>query len=644
MNGISTHTDGPTVLFIRSTQPIPGFLPGFGQPVLIAELGIDPIRVHTETAATLDALLIPVLPGYETLTPNDPNVQPIRMIISRLLSATTAILRSAGLPIFYEGTFTEQHAAQSLLFWRVVLPGLRPADTALALSWVCQLVNLILVGAASAALIAELPALIAKLTRHAPAGQNSLRFLQAAHDLGIPWRHVAMNVYQFGWGAQSRWLDSSFTDATSNIATRMARGKRATAALLRSAGIPVPHHALAADSAQAEQLAERLGYPVVVKPADQDGGKGVMPDLKDAASVRKAFTRAQKFSNAVLVEKHVAGNDYRLQVSNGEVYWAVRRIPGGVTGDGVQTVAELLANLNAEPLRGDPGSNALLKRIPLDEEAQDLLDKQGCALDRVPEAGRFVRLRRAANVASGGVIVPVLDQAHPDNLALAVRAARVLRLDLAGVDLLIPDISRSWLESGAAICEINAQPQLSPQLPLYLLSKLVQRQGRIPTVIVLGYPVSESWFDGVQKMLSADGCCLGMATPDGVCIGNASFVSGPCDAYHGSTALINDPAIDAVLICVTDTQLLRTGLPVDRFDALILSHSPVPATDVSGDAAAWPALAKMLVALCAGPVIIDERCAGWEQFALRKNDTEVYRVPTARIPDQLHRYLKKTLS
>jgi cyanophycin synthetase len=472
----------------------------------------------------------------------------------------------------------------------------------------------------------------------APHGMNTLRFLQAADDASIPLQRVWGNVFQFGWGGRARWLDSSFTDVTPTISAQLARNKLATAALLRQAGIPVPDHGRVLDADAAEKLATQLGYPVVVKPANLDGGRGVAAGLTSASAVRKAFEVAARLSSIVLVETHFEGRDYRLQVFQNEVFWVADRVPGGVTGDGLRSVSDLLAELNADPRRGDPGSAALLKRIPLDEEALELLGGQALSPLAIPPVNVFVRLRRAANVASGGVPVPALEKAHPDNLALAVRAARVLRLDLAGVDLLMPDISRSWLESGAAICEVNAQPQMSPHLPAYVLSRLVQGQGRVPVVVVLGLASEPAFGDQICEALSGTGLRVGMATPDAVTVEGRVVMMNPSHVYAGGMALIADPAVDVIVLCVGDESILKTGLPVDRFDVLVLAGPPRAAAHTPSWQR-WRGFARFLLKACSGPVMLNTECAPWSELRPHLDSQDVRSMPLAQIPACLSREL-----
>jgi cyanophycin synthetase len=341
--------------------------------------------------------------------------------------------------------------------------------------------------------------------------------------------------------------------------------------VLRKAGLPVPEHSLVKSAEAAVDFAQHLGYPVVVKPADMDGGKGVFALLRTEQSVRDAYAKVVELSGNVLVEKHIEGNDYRLQVHNGDVFWIAHRIPGGVTGDGIGTVEQLLDELNADPMRGEPGTNAWRKRIPLDDEALGLMREEGLDRNSVPKDQQFVRLRRACNVATGGVPVPALDGAHPDNLELGARAARLLRLDLAGVDLLIPDIKQSWRLSGAAICEVNAQPQLSRHLQAELLGRLLTNKGRIPAIVIIGDLGQTAWYGDLQAWAAQSGHCMGLATGEGVWIDGAQVGAVRGHALEAGLAMLLDPKVDVAFFQLTDDSATQTGLAVDRADLLVVT-------------------------------------------------------------------------
>jgi len=423
--------------------------------------------------------------------------------------------------------------------------------------------------------------------RLTPRGGNTPRFLRAAHELGIPVMALAFEGYQYGHGARAQWLESTLTLQTPGLAVALARDKLASAARLRQAGLPVPAHQAVSGADEAVRVASRLGYPVVVKPVDRDGGLGVSVGLETEDEVRMAFAGASAVSARVLVEKHVVGRDYRLTVLDGKLLWAIERIPAGVIGDGVSTVEELVARENQDPRRGD-GPHAALKRLALDDEARRLLAVQSLAADAVPACGQEVRLRRIANVNGGGRPVAVNERVHPDNAALAVHAVEALRLDLAGVDLLIPDIARSWRETGAAICEINAQPQLGATTAPHLYGEILRSRlggdGRIPIVVILGDAGSPALSELFVMQLRQRGWTVGWCDRRGAGVDDEWLVRDG-GIFASGQVLLTHPRVDALVLAIHDDELLQTGLPMDRFHWLVLAGDAVEPRFASGQRA-----------------------------------------------------------
>lgn len=592
-------------------QGVPGYLPGMRQPAVLADiqlLSAVPAPVLQQLEQQMEELCteLPVLQQF-------PEFKHWPALAS-VTQATLALLQRAGWPLFSPlKVLSNNVPGQNLV--RLAIPSLPASEqgVALALQGVLDLLHALAAGAAVDA-VADLKVRLQKLHTLAPQGMNTLRFLQAAHAQGIPWQRLVNNVYQFGWGARARWLDSSMTDQTISMAVKISRDKRAAALLLRQAGLPVPAHRTVTSVEDALKVAGQLGYPVVVKPADLDGGQGVTAWLNTPAEVATAYAAAAALSAQVLVEKHCFGNDYRLQVFQGEVYWAVQRVPAGVTGDGVHSVRDLLKAANADPRRGGAGSNGL-KWITVDDEVHMWLGRQSLSLDAIPDKNCFVRLRGAANVASGGTTEPVLALAHPDNLALAARAATVLRLDVAGVDLLVPDISRSWRESGAAICEVNSQPQMAAHLPALLLPRLVAGEGRIPVLVVLGGERDSSAFCALLQGLAGVETGFGLAAADGAWVKDMQVAKGPLNSFQAVRCLIADPAVTMLVLHATDASMLRTGCPFDRIDHLVLA-GPLR----KAGAADWPTsrLLAAWLAEVAGKVWLLDAAPEWQHARLRQ--------------------------
>jgi len=415
---------------------------------------------------------------------------------------------------------------------------------------------------------------------------NTPRFLRAAFENNIPVIVIAPGIYQYGYGRTAQWLNSTFTLATSNLSSKLARDKWAATQRLRQAGIPVPANRLAVDANQAVTFANELGYPVVIKPADLDGGVGVEALISSDNEVRTAFLRARKFSTRVLVERHITGHDYRLTVLDDALIWAVQRIPVGVYGDGLSSINHLIEKENANPLRGE-GSHAPLKKITINEDAQSILAKQQLTLDDIPELGVFVQLSTIANIAVGGQPIAVFDQVHPDNADLAIRATRALRLDLAGVDLLIPDISRSWREVGGAICEVNAQPQLGaitgPHLYAAILQHRLGGNGRIPVIVVMGETKEDMLVSKIAAFFHRLGYVVGWSDQRGVGVNDTQLMHDRLNTFDAGQMLVTDARVDIVIQGIYNHDTLINGLAVDRIDWLIVTGKPLLDLTNNGD-------------------------------------------------------------
>ena len=435
-------------------------------------------------------------------------------------------------------------------------------------------------------------ALEAWLQKVQPQGwaPNTLRFFAAARQRGIPTAQRA-GMLQLGQGGHAELLDSSFTGRTSALATRIAKSKQLTSQLLGRAGLPVPAQWVVASLQSAEQAAHKLGWPVVVKPSNQDQGLGVVPGIRDLATLGHAFAAAQKYSpGQVIVEKHIEGDDHRLLVVGGVLRMATQRVPGGVTGDGLRSVQALLDALNADPLRGSD-ERSLLIRIALDAQALDCLAEQTLTPACVPAPGRWVRLRRTANISTGGTAHDVTDRVHPDNRALAERAACTVGLDIAGIDFLCPDIARSWREVGGAVCEVNAQPGFrvhwlgAPERDINgeVLDWLYRHQpARIPTAAITGTNGKTTVARMLHHIWRVAGKTAGVCTTQGVWVGDTLVSSENLSGFPGGRMLLDDPAVQAAVIEMPRKGLLVFGHPCDRYDVAALLNVQADHIGVDG--------------------------------------------------------------
>lgn len=563
----------PAFQFEASWRILPGMGHGCRQPILLGTarvstgLALDLARLDQAMAQWVAEPAPAAVPGHP----------PAFLLAMRVLHWACAVQRQCNVPLFSTGSvWRAAHAAQSDLL-RVAMPYAAAQASQSALAWA---------EAAVSALLAPDPRTPQSMQGHQQAfdqltsllqgyrlqGVNPFRFLKAAAQLDLPVRRVSQDVFCFGTGRGSRWLESSYTDTTSVVGTRIARDKTRTAQVLRQAGIPAAVHARAESAEQAVALAHRLEYPVVVKPADRDQGLGVAADLRSDAAVVAAYHEAARHSDHILVEKHFAGKDYRLTVLNGRLIKTIVRVPGGVTGDGIHSVAELVqqASQDAQQLRRSRERGQSL--LALDPEALDLLAENGQTPATVPARGHHVSLRRRANVSAGGTPQLVTTPIHPDNRRLAERAVAALRLDLAGVDLIMPDISRSWMDTGALVCEVNGQPQIgsstSPAIYQDILRQLLPPRARMPVGLVIAGPDA---FDMPTAPNSPEGVLLGRACTQGIWQGGERLAGAQASSFGAAQILMANQDIDAALVAMAPAHILLQGLPFDRCDIVVLA-------------------------------------------------------------------------
>jgi D-alanine-D-alanine ligase-like ATP-grasp enzyme len=325
------------------------------------------------------------------------------------------------------------------------------------------------------------------------ADQPSLSVsLKAAEDRGIPWAwKEGIGYHQLGHGRYRTWIEATITGNLSVLGYEVARRKSVTNQLLRSLALPAPHSILASDLDGAAAAAKKIGYPVVVKPMIGHKGIGITVGVNGIDELAIAFKKARKITKSVIVEQFVPGGDVRLLVAGRKLVAAASRNPPQVTGDNTSTIAQLIDFENARRRRR-PG---VALPIEIDHDLTHTLEGQGLNLNSILPAQAVAKLRTVANWSQGGTATDLTDLVHPDNADMAVRAALAVGIDVAGVDLITPDISRPYYEVGGAICEINyrpglrvhmaADPECKRDLGTPIIESLFAGDGRIDIVFVV---------------------------------------------------------------------------------------------------------------------------------------------------------------
>ncbi|HMA14017.1 MAG TPA: Mur ligase family protein [Kiloniellaceae bacterium] len=401
---------------------------------------------------------------------------------------------------------------------------------------------------------------------------------------GIPWQVLdrPRRIVELGQGRHRRRLRETVTDRTSAIATWLQNDKAATNRLLSQRHFPVPRQALVAQAEEAVQQARRIGFPVAVKPLNLGKGVGVSLGLSDDAGVRTAFALARRHSEQVIVESFIAGRDYRVLVVDGRMVAAANRIPAAVIGDGASSIIRLVEAVNRDPERGR-GFTRLMNRIELDAQADEMLHRRGLTRDSVPAAGETIYLRGTANISTGGTALDVTDVVHPDNRSMLERCARVMGLDVAGIDFISPDIARSYREVGGAICEVNSSPGLRPHQvaarvpgarPRDVVGPIVDllfpggSDGRVPTAAITGTNGKTTTSRMLARILRESGteigvCTVGLVTTHGVTIGDVLVAKGDFSGGTGARIVLGDPLVEAAVLETARGGIITGGLAFD---------------------------------------------------------------------------------
>ncbi|MBN2580930.1 MAG: cyanophycin synthetase [Pirellulales bacterium] len=415
-------------------------------------------------------------------------------------------------------------------------------------------------------------------------GPSTSAIVAAATARNIPTRRLnEYSLVQLGYGRRQRRIRASVTDRTPAIAESIAQDKDLTRRLLFPAGIPVPDGRPVENAEDAWKAAQAIGFPVVVKPQDGNQGRGVATDLTTREQVVAAYEAARKQSSSVIVEQYIPGHDYRVLVVGGKVVAAARREPAHVIGDGRRTIAQLVDEVNTDPRRSE-GHATVLSKIRLDEVSLNVLRDQGFTPSSVPADGQRVLIRRNGNLSTGGTAIDVTEYVHPEVAARAEEAARIVGLDVAGVDVIAQDISRPLEEQGGAIVEINAAPGLRMHLePSAGISRPVGEaivemlfpdgvNGRIPIAAVTGINGKTTTTRFIAHLVRGVYPVVGMTCTDGIYINDRRIYPLDCSGPKSATKILMNPQVDAAVFETARGGILRAGLAFDQCDVAVVTN------------------------------------------------------------------------
>jgi cyanophycin synthetase len=415
-------------------------------------------------------------------------------------------------------------------------------------------------------------------------GPSTGSIIEEAEHRGIPW--IRLNKYslcQLGYGANQKRIQATVTSQTGSIGVELAGDKEDTKFLLEQAEVPVPKGDIVRSEEGLKDAVARVKYPLVVKPINGNHGRGITANINNWDDAVVAFAAAKKVSNSVIVEKYIVGEDFRLLVINYKLVAAAKRTAAHVKGDGKSTIQQLIDKVNEDPRRGY-GHEKVLTRIDINDLTLSILKDKGLTLESVPKKGEIVKLKDTANLSTGGTAEDVTDIVHPYNVFMCERIARIIGLDICGIDIMTTDISTPLPETGGAVLEVNAGPgfrmHLAPAegLPRNVAGHVIDMlyppgsTSRIPIVAVTGTNGKTTTTRLIAHIMKMRGYKVGYTTTDGIYIQNKMLVAGDCTGPNSAEFVLKDPTVDfAVLECARGG-LLRAGLGFKKCDVGIVTN------------------------------------------------------------------------
>lgn len=415
-------------------------------------------------------------------------------------------------------------------------------------------------------------------------GPSTGSIVEEARSRGIPWiRLNRRSLVQLGYGMNQRRIQATVASTTSNIAVEIACDKEDTKNLLEAASVPVPKGRIIYDEDELESITHKLGYPLVIKPVNGNHGRGATIGIQNLEQAKEALRAAQRISRAVIIEQFITGKDHRLLVINFRFVAAALRTPAAITGNGKSTIQQLVEEVNLDPRRGY-GHEKVLTTIKMDEMTMGILQEKGLTIDSVLPFGETLFLKATANLSTGGTSTDVTDIVHPDNIFMAERIARIVGLDICGIDVMTNDISQPLEQTRGAVLEVNAAPgfrmHLEPAdgLARNVASPVVDMlyppgvPFRIPIIAVTGTNGKTTTTRLTAHLMKSFGHKVGFTTTDGVYIQNRLLMRGDCTGPVSAEFVLKDPTVDLAVLECARGGILRAGLGFHRCDIAIVTN------------------------------------------------------------------------
>ncbi|MEP6945395.1 MAG: cyanophycin synthetase [Acidobacteriota bacterium] len=385
------------------------------------------------------------------------------------------------------------------------------------------------------------------------------------------------SLVQLGYGIYQKRIQATTTCNTNMIAVDIAGNKHATKKLLGDMGVPVPKGYKIREIEELESTIGNVGYPVVIKPLDGNHGKGATVGIMNLEDAETAFEKAKEYSRWIIVEKQIVGADFRALVVNNRLIAVAERVPAHVKGDGKSSIQALIDKTNSDSRRGY-GHENVLTLIDIDGHTMRCIRRAGYELESILPKGEIVHLKTTANISTGGTAIDVTDEVHPENVFLFERIAKIIGLDVAGVDVIAPNVSEPLRENGGGIIEVNAAPgfrmHLAPSEGIgrnvaeHVLDMLFPTgtPSRIPIFSITGTNGKTTTTRLIAHILKNSGRTVGFTTTDGTYIGNQQIVAGDNTGPVSAQLVLKDPTVDVAVLETARGGIIRSGLGFDNCD------------------------------------------------------------------------------
>lgn len=425
---------------------------------------------------------------------------------------------------------------------------------------------------------------INKVVIETELGPSTMAIKKAAEEASIPVTRVGNgSILRLGYGKYQKMIEGTITQNTNCIAVDIACDKILTKKIIKEYGLPVPEGDVAYNENDAIAIAEEIGYPVVVKPFNGNQGKGVFLNLTNREDLIIAYRNAKNISDLVIVEKHIKGKNYRVLVVGDRVVAVSERIPTRILCDGVHSIKELVDIENQNPLRGE-GHEKPLTKINIDTISKFVLKKQGYDIDDIPPKNTYVYFRESANLSSGGTAVDRTNEIHTDNIEIAIRAAKAIGLDIAGIDITMENIVLPLNLKTGAIIEVNAAPGIrmhhyptrgKPRNVAKAIVNMLYPKGSkatIPIISVTGTNGKTTTVRMIAQILRIYGYTVGMTSTDGIYVDDMCIYKGDNSGPRSARTCLADKNIDAAVLETARGGIIREGLGYDIADVGVITN------------------------------------------------------------------------